>query len=157
PRYRVITLDLRGHGESDKPRGPYSIAGMADDVVRLLDALGIGAAHVVGLSMGGMIAFQLALEAPARVRSITVVNSMPDLVPKTLRERLGRDAHALLLRALGMRAFAWTNARKNFPRPEDADKRAELVARLLRNDATAYGAAMRAVVSWSVADRLEAI
>ena len=73
PHYRVVTVDLRGHGESDKPAGPYSVSMMADDVVGLLDALKIESAHIVGLSMGGMIAFQLVVDKPERVRSMVIV------------------------------------------------------------------------------------
>ena len=67
--YRVIALDCRGHGQSDKPaaEGEYGVK-MVDDVVRLMDHLGISSAQIVGYSMGGMIALKLAVAHPERVR-----------------------------------------------------------------------------------------
>ena len=69
-RYRVIAGDTRGHGESGKPPGPYSIAQFAADWTRALDAVDAREAILVGFSQGGMIAQQIAVSAPGRVRGL---------------------------------------------------------------------------------------
>lgn len=65
--YQVITFDNRGVGESDKPEGPYSMKGMATDTVGLMEYLGIKKAHILGISMGGMIAQEVAINYPEKV------------------------------------------------------------------------------------------
>ena len=75
--HRVIALDNRGAGQSEVPEGPYTIPGMAADVVGLIDALGIARAHVCGASMGGMIAQELALRHPGRVRTLQLHCTAP--------------------------------------------------------------------------------
>ena len=65
--YRVITFDNRGTGQSDKPDTSYTMEVMAGDVAGLLEAIGIGAAHIYGVSMGGMIAQHVALNHPEKV------------------------------------------------------------------------------------------
>lgn len=70
--YRVVALDNRGAGRSDKPFGHYSLEQMADDAVAVLDAARVDSAHIVGASMGGAIAQLIALKHPERVRSLTL-------------------------------------------------------------------------------------
>lgn len=71
-RYRITTFDNRGVGQSAVPDGPYRIADFADDTIALLDALGLERVHLVGSSMGGAIAQEVALARPERVRSLVL-------------------------------------------------------------------------------------
>jgi 3-oxoadipate enol-lactonase len=70
--YRVIALDNRGAGRSDKPFGHYSLEQMADDAISVLDHLGVDKAHIVGASMGGAITQIIGLKHPERVMSLTL-------------------------------------------------------------------------------------
>lgn len=79
PRYTVLAPDLRGQGDSPMPAGWPSIEDLAGDVLLLLDRLQIESAHVVGLSLGGAVALQLAADAPARLRSLVAVNAFARL------------------------------------------------------------------------------
>jgi pimeloyl-ACP methyl ester carboxylesterase len=154
PRYRVVVFDVRGHGRSDKPPGPYSVPLFAQDAAALIRALEAAPAHVVGISMGGMIALQLAVDEPALVRSLVVVNSGPELVVRTFRERLMILQRFLIVRLLGMRKMGEVLSQRLFPRPDQAPLRQMFVERWAENDPRAYREAMRALVGWSVADRL---
>jgi pimeloyl-ACP methyl ester carboxylesterase len=94
--YRVLRLDNRGTGRSDKPDRPYTIKQMAGDVVRCMNAAGMDSAHVYGASLGSMIAQELALTYPARVRSLILGCPSPGVVslpgsPRWLRLLLGRQ------------------------------------------------------------------
>lgn len=71
-RFRVVTFDNRGTGRSTRPRGLFKVADMADDAARVLAAAGIPRAHVFGISMGGMIATELALRHPSRVERLAL-------------------------------------------------------------------------------------
>jgi pimeloyl-ACP methyl ester carboxylesterase len=77
-RHRTIVFDNRGVGRSTKPTGAYTIHEMADDAVGLLDYLDIDRAHVLGLSMGGMIAQELVLRHPHRVRGLVLAATFPE-------------------------------------------------------------------------------
>jgi len=69
-KYKVVLFDNRGAGRSDKPDAPYTIRMLADDAVGLMDALGIERAHIFGVSMGGMIAQEIAINYPERVEKL---------------------------------------------------------------------------------------
>ena len=66
-RYRVISYDARGHGDSPSPPGPCTLDDLVDDVVALLDRVGAERAHLVGVSLGGMTAMRMAVREPQRV------------------------------------------------------------------------------------------
>jgi 3-oxoadipate enol-lactonase len=76
-RFRLVLLDNRGVGASEVPPGPYTVAAMAGDVVGVLDAAGIDRAHVVGASLGGMVAQELAVEHPERVDRLVLAGTTP--------------------------------------------------------------------------------
>ena len=73
--YKVITFDPRSIGNSDRPKEPYSLKAMADDVVGLMDHLGVGRAHILGQSLGGLVAQQVAIDYPDRVLKLVLVSS----------------------------------------------------------------------------------
>ncbi|MBN1234898.1 MAG: alpha/beta hydrolase [Methanotrichaceae archaeon] len=105
-RYQVILFDNRGAGRSDQPLGPCSIEQMANDTVGLMDALGIDRAHILGGSMGGMIALQMALDCPERINRLVLgatsaggrsrVFPLPE-IEKYFYPRLDLSAHDYLL------------------------------------------------------------
>jgi pimeloyl-ACP methyl ester carboxylesterase len=76
-RFDVVLFDNRGIGDSDAPPGPYTVAEMAADAVQVLDEAGIERAHVVGTSLGGMIAQELALSHPDRVERLVLACTTP--------------------------------------------------------------------------------
>lgn len=78
-RYRVIRYDHRGHGAGPSEPSPILIEDLAEDLLALLDELGVEDAHLLGLSVGGMIAIQLAASAPERVRSLVLASTSADL------------------------------------------------------------------------------
>ncbi len=94
-RHRVVSVDLRGHGESDKPEGPYSIATFADDIAYLMERLGLGKAVAVGHSMGGITVLQLAAAHPDRVAAIVMVEPAPFSIPPEVRSEVEALAAAI--------------------------------------------------------------
>jgi pimeloyl-ACP methyl ester carboxylesterase len=87
---RAIAIDLRGHGRSSKPSGPgrYATASFLDDVVKVMDALAVARSAMVGQSMGGAIAIELALRFPERVAALALIN--PIGVERTILPVVGR-------------------------------------------------------------------
>ncbi len=96
-RYRVVTYDTRGHGESPAPPGPYTVDDLVDDLLALLDRVGARRAHVVGLSLGGMTAMRLAAREPARVDRLALLatSARPDaqgFLDRAVQARAGGTA-----------------------------------------------------------------
>jgi 3-oxoadipate enol-lactonase len=86
-RYRVITYDTRGHGDSPAPAGPYTLDDLTDDLVALLDEVGAERAHVAGLSLGGMTAMRLAAREPGRVDRLALLCTSAKVDPQAYLDR----------------------------------------------------------------------
>lgn len=160
PLYRVLALDARGSGKSRSlghPTGPFSPRQFADDARALLESLGAAPAHVVGLSMGGIIAFQLAVDHPRALRTMTIVNSGPELVARTFKQRAMIALRLSVSRLYGPRGMARMLAPKLFPKPEHEWLREQFRSEMARNDKAAYIATQRALVGFSVLDRIAEI
>jgi pimeloyl-ACP methyl ester carboxylesterase len=126
----------------------------AGDVAGLIEALGLGAVHVVGLSLGGMVAFQLAVDRPDLVKSMVIINSGPEVVVRTMKDRWNVFLWRSIVRLLGMRRMGEVLSKRLFIKEEQADLRAVFVERWAENDPKAYRAALDAIVGWSVVERL---
>lgn len=160
-RFRVIAFDNRGSGESGSPPGPYTTAEMADDAKALLTFLEVERAHVVGVSLGGMIAQEVALRHPERVERLVLACTAPggDVSARPLPETLavfarapGGDREAELRRTI---PFLYTDRlRRERPREVEA-----FIARRLSAPSSpeGYAAQLSAAVGHSAGDRLKGI
>jgi len=155
--YRVIAMDVRGHGRSDKPRERYSIPGFTADLEALIEHLQLGPVHLVGLSMGGMIGFQLAVDQPHLLKSLCIVNSGPQVKIKYVKDLLQWAKRWGMGRLLSMRTIGIGLGRNLFPKPEQADLRRKIAERWGRNDKRAYLASFDAIVGWGVMSKLSRI
>jgi pimeloyl-ACP methyl ester carboxylesterase len=143
-------VDLPGHYRSPLPAGALTVESMADAVAALLARLGEPPAHVIGLSLGGCVALALALRAPGRVRSLTLVNAFARLRPAGAGGALRLGARLALLAAAPMSAVARLVARGLFPRPEQAALCAAAARSLGRTRRRAYLAGVRALAGFDV-------
>lgn len=155
--FRICTVDLRGHGRSQRPPGPYSIAQLAGDLAGLLAALKLAPVHVVGLSLGGTVGLQLAIDHPALVRTLTVVNSGPDLRPKTPAEHRQVRLRVWLIRLLGLRPLGRILGKKLFPNAQNAADRQQFIERFANNTRAPYLAAFAAVMQCDLTTQLGSV
>jgi 3-oxoadipate enol-lactonase len=100
-RFRLLRYEHRGHGGSPAPPGPYTIAGLGADVLRLLDELGIGTASYCGVSLGGMLGMWLAANAPSRIGALALCCTSAYLPPV----QMWTD-RAALVRSAGMASIS---------------------------------------------------
>lgn len=160
-RFRVIAFDNRGSGESDSPPGPYTTAGMAEDAAALLSFLAVTRANVLGVSLGGMIAQEVALRHPERVERLVLACTTPGgeatarPTPETLAafaRAPGGDRESELRRTI---PFLYTD-RFRTDHPEEIEA---FIARRLSAPSSpeGYAAQLAAAVGHSAGDRLKGI
>ncbi|RYD29376.1 MAG: alpha/beta fold hydrolase, partial [Lysobacteraceae bacterium] len=154
PRFRLLRVDTRGHGASDAPDGDYDLAMFADDVAAVMQAAGIATAAVAGVSLGGMIAMQLALDHPARVSELALVctSAAMDFASWTARIET--------VRAQGTGAIAEMAVGRFLSAPFAAQHREivdSLVRGILAQSDAGYAGAGAAIRDMALTDRIGAI
>ncbi len=152
PGFRVLRVDLRGHGRSDVPLPPYTLSGFAADVHSLLQQLQRGPAHVIGLSLGGMVAQVLALEHPRDVRSLVLADTNSTLPPEARRAMIERGEAA---KRGGMASVIESTLTRWFtPAFMGSEVAARCRERLLADDVQGWAAAWQAISELDTEPRL---
>ncbi len=156
-KHRVITLDLRGHGNSSKPLEDYGVHLMVEDVKQLLDQLSIKKVTVVGFSMGGAIAFQMAVTYPEYLDNLVIVNSGPDFNDMG---KIGEDllnSRIEFLETKGLEPLAKQISFNMFPEDHQIELRNQFETRCKNNDYNAYYKSFETLMSWGIGDKIKAI
>ena len=150
--HRVVAIDLRGHGDSPSAVGPLTVADLASDVLALAGLVGADRFHYVGLSLGGAVGQALALDAPARLQSLTLACTAArfgDPAPWHQRAATVRSDGMEQLR--GATADRWFTDEVRLERPARV---AEILDQLVACDPESYATACEALAAFDSRDRL---
>jgi pimeloyl-ACP methyl ester carboxylesterase len=151
--FRVIAPDLRGFGASER-KGPFRIEQFATDVWALLDHLRIDRFRLLGYSMGGAVALQMAVAQPWRIERLLITNSVPSFRPTTPGHWYMIGYRLFLMAVLGPKVLGSRTAAQLFPKPEHAALRRINAIRAGRNSRWTYLRALWGLTRWSVVDEL---
>ena len=152
--FRVLRMDMRGHGGSDSPEGDYSLDQLADDALCVLDAAGEDRAAICGLSLGGMTALSMALRAPERVSALVLACTSAAMNPEIW------NARAATVRRQGMGAIAETVMARFFTetfREDHPDTVEDVRARFLKTDPSGYANCCAAIRDMALLGRISTI
>ena len=157
-QYRVLRYDVRGHGGSDIPPGPYTLEQMSDDLFALLDSLGIVETHFVGVSMGGLIGMTAALAHPERIKSLTLCDTTacygPGVRPMWEDRMRVAESEGMTSTLVDRTMAIWFTEAFRARRPEALER---IAAMLRTTDPRGYAAAIRAIGFVDLTERIGAI
>jgi len=156
-RFRVLRYDTRGHGETEAPTGPYTLATLVEDTRALLQALSIARTHFIGLSLGGMIGQLLALEHPELFQSLTLCDTMsrvPTEAKSTWDERIHTAQNQGIEPLVEPTVARWFTAPFREQHPDVINK----VRAMIRSTPVAgYAGCCHAIGALNLTNRLKAI
>jgi 3-oxoadipate enol-lactonase len=156
-RFRLIVPDLPGSGHSLPPHDEYTIAGFAAALWKLMDHLQIAGPNIVGFSLGGAVALEMAAQRPSSVPRIGLINSLASYRPVDMRKWLETYVSATLVRLLGMPRAACLAAARLFPEPWQRAMREHAARALGAVSAAAYLGTGFALARCSMLDRLDQV
>ncbi len=156
-QFKILVFDLRGHGKTDKPETPYTVDLFASDAAALIQHIFPQGANVVGHSLGGMVAFQLTLDHPELVNTLTILNSAPAVIFPTIKSQLYFHLRSFDVRFFGMKHISTQLAKMLFPYPDQANLRQTFIERWCENDPKAYLNSLKAFRGWTVMHRLPSL
>jgi 3-oxoadipate enol-lactonase len=153
-RFRVIVPDLPGSGHSSAPQHGYDIAEFAAILWSLLEHLQIGKTNIVGFSLGGAVALEMATSRPDSVPRLGLINSLATYRPNDWRKWMETYVAATLVRMLGMPRAACLMAARLFPNPWQRAMREHAALAIGAVPATSYLGMGLALARWAILDRL---
>ena len=157
-RYRVLRYDVRGHGASDVPAGPYTLEQMSADLFELLDSLGIAETHFVGVSMGGLIGMTAALERPERITSLVLCDTTacygPAVRPMWEDRLRVAETDGMAPSLVGRTMAVWFTESYRVAHHKEVER---IAAMLRQTDPRGYAAAIRAIAFVDLTTRIGAI
>jgi 3-oxoadipate enol-lactonase len=155
--FRPIAPDAPGFSRSPYDGKGWSVATVAQTMADLLAELQTGPAHIVGISMGGVIAQQMAFDFPQRIRKLVLVNTFSALRPESLGSWMYLLGRFAMVHTLGLPVQAKVVARRIFALAEQEELRKMLITTITQSDPRAYRAAMRALALFDSRRRLAEI
>jgi len=155
--YRVILLDIRSHGRSSAGSKPLSIEQFSDDLFEFFEALELSFVHLVGFSLGGMIAYQFAVKHYKLLCSLTISNSTPHFLLTNWSDKIEFNIRLLLLKIFGINVVAFLMAKNLFPKATQIEFRERLIAQSKGVSLSYYIKTIEHLVGWSVVDKLSLI
>ncbi len=152
---KVILVDLRGHGKSDKPKGKYSVSLFAQDCLAIIDDLNIQSLHIVGISLGSLVAFEMAVKRQQLVKSLVIVNGIPE-VKITKPYILFRIYIRLALTwLLGVKNIGRILSKNLFPGDDKRMLRKQFIEEWSKNDKNAYLKSALSLMNWSAIEQVK--